>query len=214
MRMSTQGEVKGKDNAVQPMEKTKFGKIVLSEQEEAWLSKHFKHTKNEDCAKKLGISLRSVNRLAEARGLQKSRQFLKKCQEEAAAKANESNRINRTYPPKGYKIPRREEFQFKKGETNLERLGAKKEAERRINCAESRRKTFKLEKARALYGIPQQTKLKVVRRPRKQINMRYALRQRGYIIERGELVAYYNESTNRSMALENKPRTGFTFKQI
>ena len=119
------------------MKENKSTPIVLTEQQEAWLTKHFKHTKNAEIASRLGISERSVNRLAKRRGLTKSKQFIRKTQLEAAAKANESNRINGTYPPKGYKIPRSEEFWFKKGESNIDRFGVKKNAERIgivINC--------------------------------------------------------------------------------
>lgn len=193
------------------MKENKSTPIVLTEQQEAWLTKHFKHTKNAEIASRLGISERSVNRLAKRRGLTKSKQFIRKTQLEAAAKANESNRINGTYPPKGYKIPRSEEFWFKKGESNIDRFGVKKNAERIVNNTQSRKETFRLEKARALYGLPRQTKLQVIKRPRRQIDMRYYLRKRGYIIERGSMTVYYNENTNRSLELESRPRTGFTF---
>ena len=36
----------------------KFGAIILTDQEEAWLKKHFKHTKNEEIAERFGISMR------------------------------------------------------------------------------------------------------------------------------------------------------------
>ena len=185
--------------------------IVLTPEQEAWLWKHFKHTKNEKIAEKLGISVRSVTRQASKMGLQKTKQFIRKCQLNAAQKANESNRINGTYPPKGYKIPRGEEFRFKKGERPIDRIGAKREADRISRSAASRAKTFQVERARALYGIPQQTKLQVVKHPRKQIQLRYYLRKLGYVIERGSNVIYYNSETKRSQELESRPRTGFTF---
>ena len=196
------------------MNQSKFTPIVLTDKQEAWLSKHFKHTKNEDIAKQLNISYRTVTRLARRRGLEKSKQFLKKCQREAADKANISNRINGTYPPKGYRIPNSEKFYFKKGERSVDRIGEKREAERVAKSAESRRKTLKLEKARALFGLPQQTKLQVVKHPRQQIQMHYRLKQLGYIIERGGCIAYYDENTQRHLGIESKPRTGFTFKQL
>lgn len=189
----------------------KFGAIILTDQQEAWLQKHFKHTKNEDVAKKLGVSLRSVNRLAERRGLIKSRQFIKKCQEESTAKMNKIMLERGLYPPKGYVIPRSEEFRFKKGEKPIDRLGAKRDAERIARCAQSRKETFRLERARALYGLPRQTKLKVVQRPRKQVYIRYYLRKLGYTVERGSNVAYYNNQTKRSPKLESEPRSGFSF---
>ena len=192
----------------------KFGAIILTDQQEAWLQKHFKHTKNEDIAKKLGVSQRSVNRLAEKRGLTKSRQFIRKTQIDAAAAANKSNRINGTYPPKGYQIPNKEKGYFKKGERPIDRLGAKRNAERIARCAQSRKETFKLEKARAIFGLPRQTKLNVVQRPRKQVSIRYYLRKLGYIVERGSNVAYYNSETRRSLKLESHPPAGFSFKSI
>ena len=192
----------------------KFGAIILTDQQEAWLQKHFKHTKNEDIAEKLGVSLRSVNRLAEKRGLKKSWQFMRKTQLDAAAAANKSNRINGTYPPKGYKIPRSEEFWFQKGEKPVDRLGAKRDAERIARCAQSRKETFKLERARAIFGLPRQTKMQVIQRPRKQVHVRYYLRKRGYVVERGSNVAYYNSQTNRNLKMETNPPTGFTFKAI
>lgn len=193
------------------MKENHFTPIVLTDQQEAWLAKHFKHTKNAEIASRLGISERSVNRLAKRRGLTKSWQFIKKTQLEAADKANESHRINGTYPPKGYKIPRGEEFRFKKGERPIDRIGAVREAQRIAKSAASRKETFRLEKARALYGLPRQTKLQVIKRPRRQVDMRYNLRKRGYIIKRGSMIVYYNENTNRSLDLESLPRTGFTF---
>ena len=78
----------------------------------------------------------------------------------------------------------------------------------------SRAATMKMEKARALFGLPRQTKLAVIRRPKSQVAMRYSLRKKGYIIERGGTIAYYNENTNRSLTMETKPRTGFTFRQL
>lgn len=191
----------------------KFGAIILTDEQEAWLQKHFKHTKNEDIAKKLGVSPRSVNRLAEKRGLTKSRQFIRKTQLDAAAAANKSNRINGTYPPKGYQIPGGEAFRFKKGEKPIDRLGAKRNAERIAKSAASRKETFKLEKARAIFGLPRQTKLNVVQRPRKQVHVRYYLRKRGYVVERGSNVAYYNNNTKRSPKMETNPPTGFTFME-
>lgn len=192
----------------------KFAPIVLTDKQLAWLDKHFKHTKNEDIARYLDISSRSVNRIAKRRGLKKSSQFIRKCQLAAAEKANLSNRINGTYPPKGYRIPNSEKYYFKKGDRIIDRIGPKREAERLAKSVASRKETFRLEKARALFGLPRQTKLQVVQRPRKQIQMRYELKKRGYIIERGGFVAYYDKNTRRHLAFEAKPMTGFTFKAV
>ena len=191
--------------------KSKHGAIVLSDKQEAWMVAHFKHTKNSEIAERFGISVRTVNRIAAHLGLTKTPQFMRKCLLETAAAANRSHRINGTYPPKGYKIPNSEKTRFKPGEKPIDRLGPKREAERLAKSAVSRRELFRLERARALYGLPRQTKLSVVKRPHKQALMRYYLRKKGYIIERGSTVAYYNSETIRSRELEERPMTGFTF---
>jgi hypothetical protein len=187
-------------------------KIVLTPEQESWLKNHFKHTKNDDIARRLGISVRSVNRIAGELGLKKSWQFIRQTQLNTATKMNESNRINGTYPPKGYVIPNREKTYFRKGEKMSDRLGSKTYAERIKNNAESVAKTRRLEKARALYGLPRQTKLNVVKRPRLQIQLRHYLKKHcGYIVDRGSFVFYYTDETKRSAEIESRPRTGFIF---
>ena len=196
------------------MKDNQFEQIYLTSAQRKWLEKHFKHTKNAEIAERFNISYRSVVRIAKRMGLKKSPQFMKKTQLEAAAKAKESNLKNGTYNPKGFKIPRSEEFHFKKGVSSLERLGEKREKERIAKSMETRRQLFKLERARVLFGLPQQTKLRVSCKPPIMRSRRYYLRQRGYIIERGSNVVYYNSETRRSLSMEQRPRTGFTFKPM
>ena len=118
----------------------KVYKITLTPEQETWLVRHFKHTRNAEAAVRLGISERSLTRIARRLGLEKSRQFMRKTQRNAADKAKESHLRNGTYPPKGYRIPRSEEFQFKAGVTPVERLGKRRERKRIERSAESLRK--------------------------------------------------------------------------
>lgn len=104
----------------------KTEKIVLTPKQERWLTNHFKHTQNNECAERLGISPRSVVRLARAMSLTKSRQFMVKCQRATAEAAKISHQRNGTYPPKGFKIPNSEAGQFKPGVSCRDRLGAKR----------------------------------------------------------------------------------------
>lgn len=180
-------------------------KIVLTPQQERWLTNHFKHTKNSECAERLGISPRSVVRFARKLGLAKSRQFMVKCQRETAESAKESHRRNGTYPPKGFRIPKSEVGQFKPGVTCRERLGAKRDAERLRKSAESRRATIKRERARITWGFEQRTKLKLVCNPKKR-QYRYELRQRGYQVARGASEAYVVPGTTRSSKVERNAR--------
>lgn len=189
-------------------------KIVLSDKQTAWLTKHFKHTKNAECAEKLGISPRSVNRLAKVLGLRKTPQFIRKCQQDAAQAAQDSHLRNNTYPPKGYVIPNREVGAFKKGETSLQRLGKRKETERVRKAAESLAKTRKSERARATFGLPQRTKLRVIPVPKAKVELRWYLKSRGYIVDDVARVAYYDENTRRGKRIESKPQRWYKFQPI
>ena len=188
-------------------------KTTLSEAQQKWLIKHFKHTKNDDVAARLGVSQRTAIRLARALGLKKTKQFMTKCQRATADAAKASHLRNRTYPKKGTKIPRSEEFWFKVGESPLQRLGARREALRVQKSAESRRKTWKREKARATFGLPQQTKLRVIPVPKQKIQMRHYLKKRGYILDEVKRIAYYDENTLRGKRIEAKPQRWYKFEQ-
>ncbi len=61
--------------------------------------------RNEICATYLGVSLRTVNRLAADMNLRKTAQFMKESQAYTSRKAKESHLRNGTYPAKGYYSP-------------------------------------------------------------------------------------------------------------
>lgn len=188
----------------------------LTEKQVAWLKKHFRNTKNAVLAEKLGISESGLHRLARLHGLKKTKQFMRKTQRATSEAAKASHLKNGTYPPKGYRIPRSEEYQFKKGETPVQRLGKRKEKARIAKCVESRKQTYKLERARALFGLERKTKLHVVKQPLKKIQTRYYLRKRGYIIYDPAFVAYYDENTRRAVKIEARPKQQryYDFKPI
>lgn len=179
-----------------------FPKVKVTERQKAWILKHYKHTKNDEIKAKYGVSDGWLHRFARQNGLTKSPQFMTKVQMENAKKAALSRLINGTYPPKGYRIPRSGVNCFKKGVTPLMRLGPKREAERVRKSAESRKKTWKLEHARMTFGLPRETKLRVFKQPHEWTSRRYYLRRLGYVVERGGLDAYYDDSTRRSLELE------------
>lgn len=189
-------------------------KITLTPEQERWLVAHFRHTKNEEIGERLGISQSSLHRFARELGLTKSRQFMRKTQRNAADKAKESHLRNGTYPPKGYIIPRSEEFRFKAGVTPVERLGKRRERRRVEKSAESRRKTFREEKARALFGVPRKTRLRVVREPKGKTELRWYLKSRGYILDERELIAYWTDETRRATILEKRPRRWYRFRPL
>lgn len=183
-------------------------KHTLTEEEVKWLGKHFRNTKNAELAARLGISESSVHRYARELGLKKTPQFIRKCQTATALAAKESHIRNGTYPPKGYRIPRSEEFQFKPGVTPLQRHGKRKEEQRIRNLTASLAATRKLERARALFGLERKTKLRIagMGQPRHFAEQRHYLRKLGYLIERGSMDAYYTPDTKRSEDYESRTR--------
>lgn len=98
------------------LRKAQPNQIELTREREFWLKRNFPHMSNGICALILGISPRSVVRLARRLRLSKTEQFMKECQAHTAKRAKESHLKNGTYPAKGYYSPnlqRGERYQFK-----------------------------------------------------------------------------------------------------
>lgn len=92
--------------------------IQLSTSDMLWLKNNYPHMRNEICAMKLGISLRSCVRLARKLGVEKTEQFMRDRQAITARKAKESHLAHNTYPPKGVineNIAKGEAYRFKPG---------------------------------------------------------------------------------------------------
>ena len=179
-------------------------KIVLTPRQEAWLVRHFRNTKNVELADHLGISESALHRFARALGLKKTKQFMRKCQAATTAAAHASHLRNGTYPPKGYRIPRSEEFQFKPGETSLDRLGKRKEKRRLAKAQASRRAKIAEDRLRVKWGLEQLTRVKLNPQPREAIFQRYYLRKHGYHVERGSMTVYYDGTTQRCPKMEKR----------
>jgi len=190
-----------------------YHKVELTEAQKNWLLKHYCHTKNDEIKNKLGITDGYLHRFARAHGLVKTSRFMKKCQAETTAKAKESHIRNKTYPPKGYRIPGSELYGFKPGVTPEMRLGKKRNRQRIEKAAQGRAKTLKMEKALVLFGLAQQTRLRVIRQPRKTTCRRCYLKKHGYIINRGGYEAFYDETTSRCFAIE-QAKSQFRFMPV
>lgn len=179
-------------------------KIVMTAKQEAWMRRHFKHTKNDEIMARFGWSHSTLHRFARQLGLTKTPQFMHKCQAATTAAAKASHLRNGTYPPKGYRIPRSDEFCFKKGEKPVDRIGKRREKKRIAKAQATRRQSIKEDKIRINWGLPQLTKMRLIKVPKRVVSLRHNLRKRGYIVERGSMVAYYDEHTDRSTAIESR----------
>ena len=188
-------------------------KIVLTPEQEAWLVKHFKNTKNDVLMERLGLKFSTFHRIVRSLGLKKTKQFMRKCQRATAEAAKASHIANGTYPPKGYRIPRSEEFQYKQGGKPWDRCGRRKWNRAIRNGAEKRKETFREDQCRRRWGLPQKTKLRVAQTPRQRLLDRSYLKKRGYILDEVNVIAYWTPETQRATRLEKMPRRFYKFAE-
>ena len=179
-----------------------------------YLVRHFKDTDNEYLAMRLGISESTLHRLARRYGLTKTRAHVRQMQREAVAAAKAYNTAHGNYPPKGYRIPRSEEFWFKKGVTSRQRLGKAKERRRIEKAVATRKVRMEDERMRVRLGLPQLTKMKVSRQPKRQILDRSYLKRRGYVVDDSRMIAYWTPQTRRATKLEAMPKRYYEFKPL
>jgi hypothetical protein len=179
-------------------------KIVLTEKQEAWLIRHFRNTKNAECAQRLGISESSLHRHARRLGLTKTRQFVKKCQRDAASKAKGSHLLNGTYPPKGFAIPNRDAGAFRQGDSYRQRYGKRADRKRLAKSVATRNETIRKERMRIKWGLEQKTKLHLTQQHRRHIQLRCYLLSRGYALDEDNGIAYYDDRTKRGRIVEGR----------
>lgn len=175
-------------------------KIVLTDDQQQWLRQHYPTSYNKECAAHLGISETSVHRWARRLELKKDpvwfhQVILERCAMMAEANRGEGNHGIRNLV---HGAPHR----FRRGQTNIERHGAEKERKRVQRAAATRRETFRKERMRVRWGLPQETKLRVIRN-RKASDARHRLKKAGYIIPgRCAWQVYYTVDTHRIPSLE------------
>ncbi len=99
------------------LRKPQPNRIELTPERKLWLRLNFPHMSNGICALILGISPRSVVRIARSMGVCKTAQFMRECQAHTSKRAKESHLRNGTYPAKGYYSPNLQKgviYQFRK----------------------------------------------------------------------------------------------------
>lgn len=188
-------------------------KIVLTPEQEAYLREHYPGTLNKDLAAHLGFSEGTLHRFARKLGLKKDPEWfhalvLERCRMMAAVNRGPGNHGKKN-------LHLGEPHRFRKGQTNRERYGEENERRRIQRAAATRRETIRKERMRVRWGLPQETKLRVISNPQARY-ARYALKSRGYIIPgRGSMEAYWDENTTRSTVVENNAtKVGIKVKPV
>lgn len=178
-------------------------KVRLTPEQIEWFRTNYANTTNADIMAYLGIKSSTLHRFARAYGLTKSKEFMDGWQKEITRLARITNARN-NWPPKGYIIPKSSEYGFKKGVTNLMRLGPERNAERIRKSRETRKATIASERRRILFGLEQRTKMKLNGQFRPKANVRYQMRKLGYIIKTGGNTATVTPQTRRSEHYERR----------
>lgn len=188
-------------------------KVQLTAKQESYLRSHYQHTKNEELAKVLGISPRTVIRRARDMGLRKSRQFMNRVSRENIALAHEINERS------DYSIQRRwtcEQWKryreagtlpsscFKAGEDRSKRFTKKQEAKRLAKSHATRCDTLARDRRRIRMGLePLTNVVKSVCLSNRQVNLRSNMRKHGYLVFRSDTESvYFDGNTLRSKILE------------
>lgn len=196
-------------------------RIRLTEEQEKYLTKHYKHTDNGVLAERLGISHSTLHRFARAMGLKKTRQYVRKTNAKALEKAAEWREDLKKRPTEW-----REHFDecikharknqttcFKKGESNKDRLTPERFAEAQRKRVKTWLATRDKERARYIAGLPLKTNFKPrhLKRLTPEIARRYKAKyylrtEYGYITQETGLTVYYDENTRRTKMEEQFTR--------
>lgn len=179
-------------------------KIELTKEQIDWLMTHYSHTKNQDICDKLSMSAETLKKYKKTYNLSKSEEFLIETSKNNLVKANKKlrelgypNQINlRIHQKKALENSRK---------TLTEKWQDKDWVEQRNkNASEARKKLYKAERRRVLFGFEQKTKLRVINTPRNKVMLRHNLRKHGYEIEKNSNIAYINDNTKQSALMEKR----------
>lgn len=189
----------------------------LTQEQRKWFMEKFAHTKNQELANYLGTSLRSITRIARELDLWKDKEFMVAMQRNASEHGARANRAMGGNAGTRNLLIYGKAHQFKAGESNKDRMSEEAFADMHRRIGESRKELFKKERRRAIFGLEQQTGLRVIRCPKEKVSLRNNLRKHGYDIGRASNEATITNETRRSIKMEAraiKMGIKFNFNQI
>ena len=155
----------------------------LTEEQIAWVRRHFADMRNQDLADHLGVSKSAVCDVQKRFHLKKSEAH--------------NSKMGRKAGLASFKVQGR-----------MPDPTAPEIVARRV---ETYKRTFREERARVTFGLPQKTRIKVKRQPRKKRDQKCYLKHLGYLIDDVNNVAYWTEDTHRATRLEARPKIYFKF---
>ena len=208
-----------------------YGKIVLSEEQDAWFRKWFPRIENSRLMKASGLTLDSLHRLARARGLKKSKKGLAGIKKRQAAHIKKVCEENGYYASMRGKAPCKacrdawEEYRrsdrYKPAIAILRDTNPKKFKKYLERRSKIQKENWQKETRRLVLGLERKSKLKVVFKPytKSQLCRRNNCLKFGYFLstdhsEQGgeRYIIYYDDNTDRRPKFEkNCIADGFTF---
>lgn len=190
-------------------------KITFTDEQRAWLVEHYADTSNADCLAALGMKpcqYRTLRRLAKSLGLKKSDQYIKQCQRNTWQAAAAANRITGNNGKAN--LIHGKPYRFKKGNCMREIMGDERWKDMLRRRGETLKKTYQKERRRVLFGLDQHTHLTAKCDTAYLYNLRYIMRKKGYIVDRGSRVAIVTSETKRSASVERRAKKNyFTIKE-
>ena len=184
----------------------------ISEQKKAWFVENYPNMRDIDLARELGVCEMTVHRMAVRRGLKKDPEYLAMVKKRSQQAATEANRNNKSKIQRFVEMGMK--YRFKKGETNIERFGEEINKKRIEKSVKARCEVQRKERARATFGLPQKTKIKVIPQDPRKARLKWYLTSRGYIVSDKDRTAYYNDKTKRGRVVERRQQPWYTFKEL
>ena len=174
----------------------------LTQEQREWFVANFDHTKNQELADHLGTSPRSVTRMARELGLWKTKEFVAAMQRNASEHGARANRLMGGNAGAVNLLKYGEATRFKPGTIQRDRMSEEAYAAMLVKRGAARKELFRKERRRVIFGLEQQTNLRVVQCPKEKVLLRNGLRKRGYEIPRASNEATVTNETRRSIRME------------
>ena len=195
-------------------------KIVLTDEQRAWLIRWFPEEENPTLMKVSGMSHSTLHRYARELHLTKSAAGMKRIKKQHTRKLKRTCERNGYYESlRGKPVSeatrqgtKRMWQEVREGKRNHPFKILKEQNPKRYRAFMKRKgaqlkEIYRKERMRVRWGLAQQTSLIVLpdgytKARKRMTEHRYLFRQKNYIVEHGSNDIYYDEETNRSEAME------------
>ena len=159
-------------------------KIILTPEQEAWLRETFPVTSSLAVSKQLGVAIATLYRFVRELGLKKDKDYIRSMKQ-----------------------------RFQKGHNSWASLDEHEMMSRKKRVSDKMKNIFRVDRARAHFGLERLTRLRVIPQPRKKTSDRYFLKKRGYILDETNVIAYWTPETRRATRMEAAPRRFYKFAE-